>query len=160
MAWVAIPFRVRRPHRGGRGSAPPQLVAPEEAQDETERREHEKEREEQEDRRVDAPEKAREREPCAMGAGEELGEKRGEKEERSAERERDDGRGVPVTPEKEPAQEGEDASHGPSEPAICGTRCHRRILARPAHAAERFRLLELSSSVTAGREHRQPGEKP
>ena len=160
MTRVAIPLRVGRPHRRRRGAAPPQLVAPEKAQDETERREHEKKSEKQEDRRVDAAEKASEGEPRAMRAGETRGKKRSEKEERPAERERDDGRGVPVTPEKEPAQEGEDASHGPSEPAICGTRCHRRILARPAHAAERFRLLELPSSVTAGREHRQPGEKP
>ena len=160
MARVAIPLRIRRPHRRRRGPAPPQLVAPEEAQDETERREHEKEREGQEDRRVDAAEKAREREPCAMGAGEKRGKKRGKKEERPAERERHDGRGVPVTPEKEAAQEGEDASHGPSKTAICGTRCHRRILARPAGSAERFRLLQFPSSVAAGREHRQPGEKP
>ena len=118
MAWVAIPFRIRRPHRGGRGPAPPQFVAPEEAQDETERSEHEKEREKQENRGVDAAEKAREREPRAMGAGEKRGEKRGEKEERPAERERDDGRGVPATPEKEAAQDSEGATYGPPEPAV------------------------------------------
>src|ERR1039458_4010222 len=48
------------PQRGWRGPAPPQLVAPEEAQDETERREHEKKSKKQEDRRVDAAEKASE----------------------------------------------------------------------------------------------------
>jgi hypothetical protein len=53
-----------------------------------------------------------------MRAGETRGKKRGEKEERPAERERDDGHGVPVTPKKEAAQDGEDASHGPSETAI------------------------------------------
>ena len=136
MAWVAIPFRVRRPHRGGNGPAPTQLVAPEDAQDETERREHEKEGEKQEDRRVDAAENVCEGEPRPMGAGEKRGEERGEKEKRPAEGERDDGRGIPVTPEKEAAQDGEDASHGPSEAAVQGARRHRRILARPEHAAE------------------------
>jgi hypothetical protein len=53
-----------------------------------------------------------------MGAGEKRGEKGGEEEERPAERERDEGRGVPVAPEKEAAQDGEDASHGPSETAV------------------------------------------
>jgi len=133
MAWVAIPLRVRRPHRGGNGPAPSQLVAPEEAQDETERREHEKEGEKKEDRRVDAAENTREGEPGPMGAGEKRGEKRGEKEKRRAERERDDGSGIPVTPEKEPAQDGEQSSHGPSEAAVQGARRHRRILARPEH---------------------------
>lgn len=118
MAWVAIPFRIRRPHRGGRGPAPPQLVAPEEAQDETKRREHEKEREKQEDRGVDAAENAREPEPRAMGAGQKRGKKRGEKEKRRAERERYGGRGKPLTPEKETAQDGEDPSNGPSETAV------------------------------------------
>jgi hypothetical protein len=118
MARVAIPLRLSPPHRRRRGPAPPQLVAPEEAQDETERREHEKKSEKQEDRRVHAAEKASEGEPRAMRAGETRGKKRSEKEERPAERERDDGHGVPVTPEKEAAQDGEDASHGPSETAI------------------------------------------
>ena len=53
-----------------------------------------------------------------MGAGEKRGEKRGEKEERPAERERDDGRGVPVTPEKKAAQDSEGATHSPPEPAV------------------------------------------
>src|SRR5271169_2560425 len=118
MAGVAIPFRIRRPHRGGRGPAPAQLVAPEEAQDETERREHEKKSEEQEDRRVHPAENDREGEPRAMRAREARGKERREKEKEPADRKRDGGRGVAVPQEEKAAEDGEEAAHGPSETAV------------------------------------------
>ena len=61
-------------------------------------------------------------------------EERGEKEERPAERERDDGRGVPVTPEEEAAQDGEDSSHGPPETAVLRRSTHGEEFRRTAVA--------------------------
>lgn len=158
MGGVPVPLRIRLPPGGGDRASPPQLVAPEEAQEDADGREDEEKDDRKKKEPVDDPENAGELQPQPVGRSEKRrGHGRKEKKDGARKPENEPRHHPPLPEAEERTYEREETAHQGAESPVF---LHATIVAgsRGEAGAQDFVTRCLDPGAVSGSPFEQSGQ--